>query len=171
MPVIVSGCSKIFILHLAYDRYTISLLRLEEERNRILARLNGKNQSKIIGDVLHEREDGTGSWFLDGHDFKDWRSEPAFLILLSGSGMLFTKAPSQAVSADCLIFGSGKTVWCPSIIAQLRQETISAADDRPCGSLAYFYCSFQVESTKEVRTLLKSLLRQLCPTGGLPLSL
>jgi hypothetical protein len=85
--------------------------------------------------------------------------------------MRFTKVPSQAISANCLVVGSGKTVLCSSIIAQLRQETTSAAGDRPCGSLAYFYCSFQDESTKEVRTLLKSLIRQLCPMGVLPSSL
>lgn len=90
------------------------------------------------------RAEGTGSWFLDGNIFKDWRTDSASVIWLYGSA------------------GSGKTVLSASVINQLQQDF----GEDSTASLAYFFFDFNEQTKQEPGAMMRALLSQLlnkCP--------
>ncbi|KAJ4129028.1 hypothetical protein NW768_007557 [Fusarium equiseti] len=101
----------------------------------------GLEQSKI----LSLRQSGTGNWFFDRKEFKDWISESKRTLFCEG------------------IPGAGKTILTSIVIDHLT----SKYQDDPSIGVAYGFCNFQRQNDQIVDQLLASLLKQLA--GKLPL--
>ncbi|KAJ7653500.1 hypothetical protein B0H17DRAFT_396461 [Mycena rosella] len=123
-----------------FDRVAISsleskvvkLLDMQVVRD-IKSWLSAPDPSTSHSNVLKTRHRGTGSWFLEGKTFADWKTSNNSVFWIYGSP------------------GSGKSVLCSSIIDMLA----------PTSSLAYFYCDFRDTQTQNARGLLSSLVSQL----------
>ncbi|KAI1410717.1 hypothetical protein F5Y13DRAFT_167205 [Hypoxylon sp. FL1857] len=91
---------------------------------------------------LESHAEGTGSWFVDG-PLKDWLSRPS-------TRLLWLRGKS----------GSGKSC----LVSHAIEKTLSTWDDHPKKAVLYFYCSFnfQDRTTEVLRSLLGSLIIQMC---------
>ncbi|KAJ7459002.1 hypothetical protein FB451DRAFT_577447 [Mycena latifolia] len=90
---------------------------------------------------------GTGSWFLDGVQFKEWQETP---------GSLWVEGQS----------GAGKTVLSSTVIEKLL--TPSNPDTVPAYAVAYFYFDFRSEETRLMETMLRSIVFQLSKQSPSP---
>ncbi|KAJ6555614.1 ankyrin repeat-containing domain protein [Mycena vulgaris] len=83
---------------------------------------------------------GTGEWFLNGDQFREWKGKPRFLWIEGNSG-------------------AGKSVLSSVIIRNLFEHRQSA----PGGpsSVAYFYFDFRDEKKQLVEVMLRSIILQL----------
>jgi hypothetical protein len=100
--------------------------------------------AKLDPSELHEKalrriHPGTGRWFLESKEFKDWQKEPNSFMWLSGKP------------------GSRKSVLLSNIVENLRQE----CQDDPDKGLAYFYFAFDVAATQDPNAMVKTLVSQL----------
>ncbi|KAJ7459017.1 ankyrin repeat-containing domain protein [Mycena latifolia] len=90
---------------------------------------------------------GTGSWFLDGVQFKEWKET---------SGSLWLEGQS----------GAGKTVLSSTVIEKLL--TPSNPDIVPAYAVAYFYFDFRNEDTQLLEMMLRSIVFQLSKQSPRP---
>ena len=86
--------------------------------------------------ALQQRHRGTGRWFLESSDFKQWKANPKSFLWLHG------------------IPGCGKTVLSSTIIEHLEQ-------DMTCQLLTYFYFDFNDKDKQSLDSLLRSLIVQV----------
>ncbi|CAG7556443.1 unnamed protein product [Fusarium equiseti] len=101
----------------------------------------GLEQSQI----LSLRQSGTGNWFFDRKEFKDWMSASKQILFCEG------------------IPGAGKTILTSTVIDHLT----SKYQEDPNIGIAYGFCNFQRQNDQIVDRFLASLLKQLI--GKLPL--
>lgn len=87
-------------------------------------------------DVLHNRTDGTGRWFLETLEFKKWLRREEICLLCSGDP------------------GTGKT-----IIAATAIECIMKTDKT--ATVAYIFCDYQNKDAMHVPDYLSALLQQI----------
>ncbi|KAJ7112697.1 hypothetical protein C8R44DRAFT_985091 [Mycena epipterygia] len=85
---------------------------------------------------LHHK--GTGNWFLNGGQFREWKKNP---------GSLWIEGQS----------GAGKSVLSSTVIAQLFDDQATAGNS----AVAYFYFDFRNEQTQLVEIMLRSIILQL----------
>ncbi|KAJ7458965.1 ankyrin repeat-containing domain protein [Mycena latifolia] len=90
---------------------------------------------------------GTGSWFLDGVQFKEWQETPGSLWLEGQSG-------------------AGKTVLSSTVIEKLL--TPSNPETIPAYAVAYFYFDFRNEETQLMETMLRFIVFQLSKQSPSP---
>ncbi|TGO69528.1 hypothetical protein BOTNAR_0010g00270 [Botryotinia narcissicola] len=83
------------------------------------------------------RQPGTGVWFTESKDFKDWTSTDNSNLWIHG------------------IPGAGKTILMASVIREIEQT------QDPSHGLAMFYCDYKDTQTHDPRTILETLARQL----------
>ncbi|KAJ7855171.1 ankyrin repeat-containing domain protein [Mycena olivaceomarginata] len=79
---------------------------------------------------------GTGSWFLDGNQFKGWKEKPGSLWIRGDSG-------------------TGKSVLSSIVIQQLFSQRQHGT------AIAYFYFDFRDEKSQRMKIMLQSIILQL----------
>lgn len=90
-------------------------------------------------DQLHQRELGTGGWFLGRAEYQQWRQQVNSTLLCPG------------------IKGSGKSVMVATVIDDL--QTYFRGDKDVV--VAYLYCNFNRQAEQDLRSMLATLTRQL----------
>ncbi|KAF7891213.1 uncharacterized protein EAF02_001538 [Botrytis sinoallii] len=116
------------------------------ERQRLAADERLRKKLNLLGTIdvmkwqnsnIRLRQPGTGVWFTESKDFKDWASADNSKLWIYG------------------IPGAGKTILMASAI-----EEIEKLQDSSHG-LAMFYCDYKDTQTHDPRTILGALARQL----------
>jgi Cdc6-like AAA superfamily ATPase len=89
-------------------------------------------------DIISQRQEGTGQWFLDSTEFKSW------------------------------LEGYDKTLFCPGIPGAGKTMMAAIAIDRLCQiapseniGVAYIYCNYKSQSHQSENALLAAILKQL----------
>ncbi|KAJ7112606.1 hypothetical protein C8R44DRAFT_249148 [Mycena epipterygia] len=82
--------------------------------------------------------EGTGNWFLNGGQFRQWKKNP---------GTLWIEGQS----------GAGKSVLSSTVIAQLFDDKAAVGTS----AVAYFYFDFRNEQTQLLEIMLRSIILQL----------
>ncbi|OQE93683.1 hypothetical protein PENNAL_c0005G05905 [Penicillium nalgiovense] len=111
----------------------------EEARQKVLDWLSRQNYATQQSDFLGRREQGTGQWFLDSSEFKDWISGSKQTLFCPG------------------IPGAGKTILSSIVIDNLYDRFGSGGEV----AIAYLYCSFNRHDEQSAIELLSNLLKQL----------
>ncbi|KAF8463211.1 hypothetical protein JB92DRAFT_2116649 [Gautieria morchelliformis] len=88
--------------------------------------------------AVSEREEHTGSWFLQAESFHEWKSQPESFLWLHGKA------------------GAGKTILCSTIIREISHHCTSD----PSLAVAFFYFDFRSKDI-EPRSVLRALIKQL----------
>ncbi|TGO47906.1 hypothetical protein BCON_0259g00150 [Botryotinia convoluta] len=110
----------------------------EDERLRKKLNLLGTiDVMKWQNSNIRLRQPGTGVWFTESKDFKDWTSTDNSKLWIHG------------------IPGAGKTILMASVIKEIEQT------QDPSHGLAMFYCDYKDTQTHDPRTILGALARQL----------
>ncbi|KAF5870500.1 putative ankyrin repeat protein [Botrytis fragariae] len=117
-----------------------------KERQRLAADERVKKKLNLLGTIdvmkwqnsnIRLRQPGTGVWFTESKDFKDWAS--------TGNSKLWIHG----------IPGAGKTILMASVIKEIEQTQDSSH------GLAMFYCDYKDTQTHDSRIILGALARQL----------
>ncbi|KAJ5824902.1 hypothetical protein N7447_007242 [Penicillium robsamsonii] len=124
---------------IGHDMEMISRLVIDDQTQKILDWLSPIEIERQQSDVINQRQEGTGLWFLESSEFLQWLSRPKATILCAG------------------IPGSGKTVI-SSIVADFLSTKFEAD---PKVQIAQVFCSYQSHSQQSTLDILLSLLRQL----------
>ena len=128
-----------------------------------------------IARKIHHK--GTTSWFFQGSIFKQWKSSP--LLWVHGKRTSLSTTTPHTPLSPIFIAGSGKSVlW--SVISYhcclhpLRLshssgviEDIKAQHEAGSAIMAYFYCDFRDEDKQNCRSLVLSIISQLCAQSNL----
>ncbi|TGO72234.1 hypothetical protein BELL_0477g00090 [Botrytis elliptica] len=116
------------------------------ERQRLAADERLRKKLNLLGTIdvmkwqnsnIRLRQPGTGVWFTESKDFKDWASTDNSKLWIYG------------------IPGAGKTILMASVISEIEQT------QDPSHGLAMFYCDYKDIQTHDPRTILGALARQL----------
>ncbi|KAF7925061.1 uncharacterized protein EAE98_007149 [Botrytis deweyae] len=116
------------------------------ERQRLAADERLRKKLNLLGTIdvmkwqnsnIRLRQPGTGIWFTESKDFKDWTSTDNSKLWIYG------------------IPGAGKTILMASVISEIEQS------QDPSHGLAMFYCDYKDIQTHDPRTILGALARQL----------
>ena len=91
-------------------------------------------------DVQAKRAQGTGKWFLDKHQFRDWLHTGSIHDLLCIGGP-----------------GVGKSVLCSLVIDELRQKYTNSDT-----AVIYYYCDYSEQQAQTPEHLARCILRQIC---------
>ncbi|MCJ1245363.1 hypothetical protein MMC30_002567 [Trapelia coarctata] len=116
-----------------------SLASLTAERRKILDCLGTVDPKRNQSSAIKLRYPGTGMWFIEGDEFKSWRTIRNAKLWLYG------------------IPGAGKTILTSSIIQDLQQSLTTDGDD----ALAYYYFDYTDAATQEPSSMLGSIVKQL----------
>lgn len=117
----------------------------EEQHQAYLDWMSSTSYAAHQSDYIHQRQSGTGGWFLEFPEFQAWVKEPRATLFCPG-------AP-----------GAGKTILASVVIDELDKRYGVNCDIK----IAYFYCSFRSQSgNQEPEVILASILRQLCASLG-----
>ncbi|KAI9147010.1 Ankyrin repeat domain-containing protein [Paramyrothecium foliicola] len=120
-----------------------------DEDRKILDRISPVDYESQQCDLSHQRFPGTGQWFLDSAQFKEWLGTPGQTLLCRG------------------ILGAGKSVLAAMVVDHLETLITSRAD------IGLVYISFQLPGQRHelvdiLSTVLKQLVRRLLPRSPLP---
>jgi hypothetical protein len=121
---------------------------------------------------------GTTSWFFQGSIFRQWKSSPLLWIHGKRTPLFFSTTPLTPLT-PIFVAGSGKSVlW--SVISYHRClhplkfshssgviEDIKAQHEPGSANMAYFYCDFRNENKQNCRSLVLSIISQLCAQSNL----
>jgi SpoVK/Ycf46/Vps4 family AAA+-type ATPase len=113
-------------------------MRTDSQSNKINDWLSPPDPSTNLNEAKKKRHEGTGSWFLESEQFKEWKSGPRRCLWLHG------------------IPGCGKTVLCSTIIEYLRQNK----EDSSHVVLDFFFDFNDIEK-QSLDKLVRSLVAQL----------
>lgn len=89
-------------------------------------------------DLIAQRQEGTGIWFLISPAFDKWRDEPKQAIFCPGMP------------------GAGKTMMAAMAIDHLSKTIRSRS-----AGLAYIFCSYKMQASQNATGLLAAILKQL----------
>ncbi|KAI1086934.1 ankyrin [Rostrohypoxylon terebratum] len=117
---------------------------LRGKMDRIVQHYAPVSFSEKHGNVLQQRQDGTGQWFLESPEFQDWMQSTGATLWCSG-------AP-----------GAGKTVMASTAIEYLY-EKVKGSDT---SSLAYVYCDYRQRQDQKASILLGNIWAQLFRRRG-----
>ncbi|KAF7891829.1 hypothetical protein EAF00_008131 [Botryotinia globosa] len=123
------------------------------ERQRLAADERLRKKLNLLGTIdvmkcqnsnIRLRQPGTGVWFTESKDFKDWASTDNSKLWIHG------------------IPGAGKTILM-QVKSILRASVIREIEQTqdPSHGLAMFYCDYKDTQTHDPRTILGALARQL----------
>ncbi|KAH8707494.1 hypothetical protein GQ44DRAFT_763661 [Phaeosphaeriaceae sp. PMI808] len=119
-----------------------------DERKKILGWLPSTDYTDRQNALQRERHEGTGQWFLDTVEFRNWLHQKGSILFCPGMP------------------GAGKSHTASLVIHHL--QTSKHSESIP--GLAYIYCEYTQQHTREA--LLTSLLEQLArPQHPLPVQL
>ncbi|KAH8593813.1 hypothetical protein B0O99DRAFT_574491, partial [Bisporella sp. PMI_857] len=110
---------------------------IDETKQKMLNWLGSINARKWQDTNINLRKEGTGIWFTDGPELKQWQTEPNSQLWVHG------------------IPGAGKTILMASVIQELKRSVDETV------ALAYFYCDYKDTATHDPVAILGSLARQL----------
>lgn len=111
----------------------------DQDHQAILDWLTRIDYGAQQSDFIAKRQEGTGQWFLDSDEFREW--------LTTENQTLF--CPGMP--------GAGKTMIASIVVDHLRNRF---QNDASVG-VAYLYCNFRLKHEQKPQDLLKSLLKQL----------
>ncbi|KAI1452843.1 ankyrin [Annulohypoxylon moriforme] len=123
---------------------TVEEENLRGKKDRIVQHYAPVSFSEKHGNVLQQRQDGTGQWFLESSEFQDWMQSTGSTLWCSG-------AP-----------GAGKTVMASTAIEYLY-ENVKGSDT---SSLAYVYCDYRQRQDQKASVLLGNIWAQLFHRRG-----
>ncbi|KAF3934310.1 Ankyrin-1 [Dactylella cylindrospora] len=115
----------------------IKSMKSEQRQAEIMRWLSPPNASVNYHKAFQQRHEGSGSWFLGGDTFSEWKNQPKFLWLHG-------------------IAGCGKTVLSSAIVNSLSS----------CQPLLYFYFDFNDVEKQTFEKMIRTLISQLsdqCP--------
>ena len=126
--------------------------------------------------VVHKsRHSGTGTWWIQGDAYAEWKSSGrSSLLWINGKRQYLWPYLSPKLTMIAFAAGAGKSViWCDILpIVRIRElmllvssaiiEDIRSLRKSGLASLAFFYCDFRDDQKKDQRGLVSSLLVQLC---------
>ncbi|KAI1140138.1 ankyrin [Hypoxylon sp. FL0543] len=118
--------------------------KLQGKLDRIVEHFAPVSFSEKHGNVLQQRQDGTGQWFLESAEFQDWMQSAGRTLWCSG-------AP-----------GAGKTVMASTTIQYLREKV----RDSGTSSLAFVYCDYRQRQDQKASILLGNIWAQLVRQRG-----
>ena len=147
----------------------------EREKLKIWLSPPDPSTNHNIARKIHHK--GTTSWFFQGSIFKQWKSSP--LLWVHGKRTSLSTTTPHTPLSPIFIAGSGKSVlW--SVISYhcclhpLRLshssgviEDIKAQLEAGSAIMAYFYCDFRDEDKQNCRSLVLSIISQLCAQSNL----
>jgi len=151
---LVVSCSR--HLNRNEERLTINAVHdvvtsIQTNSETIMSKLNSKEDIEMLNwltpmdygpqqsDFLERRQQGTGQWFLELDDFKNWLDQNKSTLFCRGMP------------------GAGKTIMTSIVIEALRTKFQN--DDRV--GIAYLYCNFRRQDEQKPIDLIASLLKQL----------
>jgi NACHT domain len=119
-------------------RVVVENLSLDNQSHNIHQWLQPSDPSTNYNKAKGKRQEGTGSWFLENRQFKEWKSGVRRYLWLQG------------------IPGCGKTVLCSTIIEHLRQN------QEDCSPVVLdFFFDFNDTDKQSQDKLVRSLVTQL----------
>ncbi|WZH50419.1 hypothetical protein QYS62_011663 [Fusarium acuminatum] len=113
--------------------------QLNQEHQAILDWLTPVNYGAQQSDYFGNRQQGTGQWFLESTEYREWIEADGKTLFCPG------------------IPGAGKTIMSSIVINDLHTRF----SDNPNIGIAYIYCNFRREQEQKIVDLLASLLKQL----------
>ncbi|KAF9772904.1 hypothetical protein IL306_009351 [Fusarium sp. DS 682] len=113
--------------------------QLNQEHQAILDWLIPFDYGTQQSDYFGSRQQGTGQWFLESTEYREWRNADGKTLFCPG------------------IPGAGKTIISSIIINDLHTEL----SDNPSIGIGYIYCNFRRHQEQNINDLLASLLKQL----------
>lgn len=119
----------------------LDVVQLDQSRQQhraITQWLSSIDMSAQQADYMARRQAGTGQWFLESSEFKEWISRPKATLFCPG------------------IPGAGKTMMAAMAIDYIHQNVQSDAH-----GLAYLYCNYKTQADYNTTSLLATLLKQL----------
>ena len=130
---------------------------IQSNSETIMSKLGSKEDIDILNwltpidygpqqsDFIERRQQGTGQWFLELDDFKNWLNQRKITLFCRGMP------------------GAGKTIMTSIVVEALR--TMFQNNDRI--GIAYLYCNFRRQHEQKPTDLLASLLKQLIQQEGI----
>jgi len=119
---------------------TIDRFYTKEDSKEIIRWLDPPSPRYTHLDASAKHRPETGSWFLSGAEFAEWKSSPRSVLWIQGNA------------------GCGKTILCSAIINAL----VGACENQTNAGIAYFYFDFNNQSiAQDHNRLLRSLIEQL----------
>lgn len=94
----------------------------------------GEKQSECLG----KRQAGTGKWFLDSAEYRNWLTTSSQVLLCSGMP------------------GAGKTIITSTVIEHLESQSFGSDV-----AICYAYCDFNRKNDQTIEGLMLGLLKQL----------
>jgi hypothetical protein len=143
-------------------------------RERLRNWLSPPNPSINHNIACGSHHDGTAMWFINGHSHKEWKSSSSLLWVHGNriailhvcvfivTDVLLTSqlAPVKAFLRMLFIVIDPQTLIFP--ISSVIIEDIKAMCDAGLASSAYFYFDYKDSLKRDIRSLLSSILSQLC---------
>ncbi|KAF8489409.1 hypothetical protein JB92DRAFT_2820030 [Gautieria morchelliformis] len=127
----------------------VAVARLRDQRHKIHDWIwSPENHSKHTN-VCKERQAATGTWFLEGEDFREWTTMANSFLWLHG------------------IPGAGKTVLCSTIIEDVSRRCQSD----PSVAFVYFYFDFRSSDTRPNDALRSSIKQLSLRRAAIPVAL
>ncbi|KAL8644546.1 MAG: hypothetical protein Q9226_007707, partial [Calogaya cf. arnoldii] len=105
-----------------------------KQRKEVLDWLSPLDFFKTQQDIFDRHEEGTGQWFLESHEFKDWLSGQSRVLYCPG------------------ILGAGKTILASVVIHYLRERHEVVAG---------IFCNFKEKDTQSPENLLAGGCKQI----------
>ncbi|KAK8229363.1 hypothetical protein HDK90DRAFT_356194 [Phyllosticta capitalensis] len=115
-----------------------STVHLSEHKIKLW--LSPPDPSINFNEAIEKHHAGTGSWFLDGEELRNWTRSPNSFIWLYG------------------LAGSGKTVLSSALIQSLKEDLKNDISARP---IIYFFFDFKTEEKQSLDKMARSLIYQL----------
>ncbi|KAF8465098.1 NACHT domain-containing protein, partial [Kalaharituber pfeilii] len=114
-----------------------------QQRRDILAWLSKLEPEEDLERIYTKRHDGTGTWFFNSPEVKQWYQE----------------------DKKCLLWCYGTAGVGKSVLASaLLKDIISKHQDNPSIGICFFFFNFQATDTQKPCHLFSLLLKQLCRT-------
>ncbi|KAL4875006.1 hypothetical protein BJY04DRAFT_233110 [Aspergillus karnatakaensis] len=111
----------------------------EEESQAILSWLAARNHTSQQHDILAQKQEGTGAWFLGSEEFASWVEHPDQILYCPG------------------VPGAGKTIMAAVVVDHL----LGLYQTDNLIAIGYFYCNFQRQDEQRPVDLIATLLQQL----------
>ena len=119
----------------------VARLELSDKQHKIRLWLSGVDPSLNYNRALRKRHEGTGSWFINGDVFLDWKEDlgPDSIIWLYG------------------IPGCGKSILCSTVLEHVLHAYATTSDV----AVLYFFFDFNDTEKQQHESMMRSLLSQL----------
>ncbi|KAF8509947.1 hypothetical protein JB92DRAFT_466863 [Gautieria morchelliformis] len=133
----------------------IGQAKLQEHLQEIYKWLAAPDHRSKHRNACNLRQAMTGSWFIEGKHFQEWREVPHSFLWLHGIRMLSKLGDMCFPLIDCRSW-RGKTILCSTIVEELSRHCRSD----PLLAMASFYFDFNNKDTPP-DAVLRSLIAQL----------